>query len=147
MIRRSILSVVILATFATGCTKVYYDKSRDTSTTSANPAAPTPTPAPAVVADTIEYRVYGQVGLGLTTIKYTNSIDGLTVLSTASLPYVATVKSTDTSVFLYCEASSISVLPTAVLQSQIYVNGRLFRDAFASGLGTLSAVASGTYRR
>ena len=146
MTRRSRLALLLLVVAAlAGCTRVYYDRSQSSSTATATPTAPTPTPA--VVTDVIEYRIFGTVGASIVTIKYTNSIDGLTVLSTASLPYVASIRSTDAAVFLYCEASAQSLLPTAVLQAQIYVNGKLFREAFSSGVGPLSSIASGTYRR
>ncbi len=69
------------------------------------------------------------------------------MLSTASLPYLATVKSTDASVFLYVEAQALSLVQTSTLQVQTYVDGRLFREGYASGLGPLVASASGTFRR
>src|SRR5262245_16675911 len=147
MTRRSrLLLFVVLAALLGGCTKIYGDGySKNNGGTATPPTAPTPTP-PTVTADTIEFRVFGNVGLAPVLIKYTNSVDGLSVLATASLPYIATVKSTDLSLFLYIEAGSTPTITTAVLQVQIYVNGRLFREGYASGIGPLSAIASGTYR-
>ena len=137
------LLVAVLA--ITSCTKVYYDRAQPSSTATASPTSPTPTPT--VTADKIEYRVFGSVGAAPVQIKFTNTIDGLTVLSAASLPYVASVQSTSDSIFLYLEANALSGLLTGTLQVQIYVNGKLFREGFASGAASLTATASGTYRR
>lgn len=146
MTRRRALALAVVCFTLSACTKVYYDKARDQTGTSVSPTAPTPTPTP-VVANQIEFRIFGNVGLAPVLIKYTNTIDGLTVLSTASLPYLATVKSTDASVFLYVEAQALSLVQTSTLQVQTYVDGRLFREGYASGLGPLVASASGTFRR
>lgn len=142
------LAVVVLAGLAlgagAGCTKIYNDR---------NPAAPsvTPLPAPApAAADTIEFRVFGSVGTAPVAVRYTNSRDGLTALAAVSLPYVATVKNLDDSIFLDLEASAspaLSWVSSSYLQIQIYANGRLFREAFISGVSPLNVAASGTFRR
>jgi hypothetical protein len=114
----------------------------------APPIAATPT-AP-TTADTIEYRVSGNVGGAPVLIKYTNSIDGLTVLPADGLPYVASVRSSDDAVFLFLEASANAVTAvgvTPLLQVSIVINGRVFRDAYATGFGPIVATASGTWRR
>lgn len=122
-----------------GCTRVYNQGA---------PTGPTVTTPPAETADKIEFRVFGNVGAAPVLIKFTNTVDGLSVLSSASLPYVATIQSEESSIFLYLEASALSgLLSGGTLQVQIYVNGRLFREGFASGIATLTATAAGTYRR
>ena len=144
LLRLFILGLLIGA-IAASCTRVYYDRSRDTTTTSASPTSPTPTP-PTVKTDKIEFRVFGS-GVGPVLIRFTNALDGLTVLSAASLPYVATVRSDEASIFLYAEASAISTVTTGSLQVQVFVDGVLFREGSASGLGPLLATASGTFRQ
>jgi hypothetical protein len=112
-------------------------------------AAP-PIPMTPTVADTIEYRVTGNVGGSPVLIKYTNSIDGLSVIPADALPYLATVQSTDTTLYVFLEASTNAVAAvgvTPLLQVQITINGRVFRDAYATGFGPIVATASGTWRR
>jgi len=138
---RSIALILIVA--AAGCTKVY-----NSQPVVQNPVSPTTTPA--TPADLIEFRVFGVVGNAPVAIKYTDSVDGLTAAAAASLPYVATVRSADDFIFLYLEAQSspTTLLVTPNLQVQIYVNGKLFREGFASGSAvTLVATAAGTFRR
>jgi hypothetical protein len=130
--------VVALATASTAgiCTKTY------------NYAAPSPVPTPTPVADVIEFRVFGNPGPVPVLIKFTDSIDGASVLTTVSLPYIATIKSLDASIFLDVEASAVPLVVTgSSLQAQIYVNGRLFREAVATNITPLVVSASGTFRR
>ena len=116
--------------------------------TTNNYTAPSPVPTPAPVADVIEFRVFGNPGPVPVLIKFTNSIDGASVLTTVSLPYIATVRSLDASIFLDVEATAVPlVVAGSSLQVQIYVNGRLFREAVATGISPLTVVASGTFRR
>lgn len=110
--------------------------------------SPVPTPTPTPVADVIEFRVFGNVGAVPVLVKWTSSIDGASVLTTISLPYLATLKSLDASIFLDVEASAVPlVVAGSSLQAQIYVNGRLFREAIATGVTPLTVSASGTFRR
>lgn len=97
--------------------------------------------------DKIEFRIFGNVGGALATIRHTNSIDGLTQF-VGNLPYVATLDSREESIFLYVEASvfSLNTSGSGTLQVQIFVNGKLFRETFVQGF-SLFAQASGTYRR
>jgi hypothetical protein len=138
--------LVALATASTAgiCTKTY------------NYTNPSPVPAPApVVDDVVEFRVFGQVGNAPISIRFTNSVDGTTVLTALSLPYIATVKNREASIFLDLEASATPASSAACgcptsgtfLQAQIFVNGRLFREAFAANLVTLAVIANGTFRR
>lgn len=135
------IATVCALMLTSSCTRIYNERDRSTTTT---PTAPTP----AVVVDVIEFRVFGNVGGAPVFIKYTNSVDGLTTATAATLPYVATVRSDDPFIFLYLEASATSgAIQVGTLQCQIYVNGKLFREGFASGFASLLATASGTYRR
>ena len=68
------------------------------------PTAPSATPAPKPVADTIEFRIFGSVGDVPVAIRYTDSTNGLTNLTTISLPYVARISNLDASIFLDLEA-------------------------------------------
>jgi len=109
------------------------------------------------VADVIEFRVFGNVGSNVPVfVKYTNSQDGLTALTTISLPYVASVRNLADSIFLDLEAtstpacgcvSSCCPLSGSYLQAQVFVNGKLFREAFASNISPLQVTANGTFRR
>lgn len=136
---RRLFAFGLLLVFAASCTKVYNQRERSASIT-------TPTP---VTEDVIEFRVLGNVTVPVT-IRHSNSLDGLTVNAGASLPYYAAIRSTDDSIFLLLEANITAgaTPPTVppVVQVQIFVNGRVFRESYATG-ATLQAQASGTYRR
>lgn len=138
--RRRALLILILTMGSVTCTDVY----------NTPPASPTSPTAPTPTGDEIEYRVQGNVGISLTAIKFTNSVDGTTILPAASLPFVARVTSSERQIFLLLEANatpSTFGATTPILQVQIFVNGRLFREGFAVGFTTLTATASGTWRR
>lgn len=142
---RHALGLLLMGLIYGACTKVYYDRNAPGQNTSVSPTSPTP---PAIVKDLIEFRIFGNVGLAPTSIKFTNTVDGLTIVPSAGLPYVASVNSVESSVFLYVEAQAtpLTIVP-GTLQVQIYVNGRLFREGYATGLSTIVASASGTFRR
>jgi len=126
----TVLSLLLL-----GCAK----------TTIENPNSPTnTTTTPAVKTDNIEFRIFGQGLLLPATIRFIDPLNGLTIV-TASPPYFAAVSNTDNSVFLFCEAQATG-FSTASLQVQIFVNGKLFREAAQFG-STLDVIASGTFRR
>ena len=127
---------IIAATLLTlGCTKV---------TVPTQPSSTTSTTAPVVIKDSIEFRVFGQGLLLPATIRFIDPLNGLTIV-TASPPYFAAVESTDSSVFLFCQAQA-TAFSTGSLQVQIFVNGRLFREAAQFG-SNLDVIASGTFRR
>lgn len=131
-----------------GCTKVYNQLPATTT-------APSSTPSSSTTPDTIEFRVFGTIGSALATIKYTDSINGLTVQSGASLPYVARITSTQPEIFLLLDASVPAstltadggVIQPATLQVQIVINGTVFREGYATGVDALDATAEGTWRR
>jgi len=118
------------------CTKVYTQPSDNTTTTT---IIQVPT------ADTIEFRVFGSNPFGPIQVKHIDPLNGLT-LTTTSLPYFASVQSRESSDFLFLEASGFGASNTSTLQVQIFVNGKLFREAGSIGLN-LFASASGTFRR
>jgi hypothetical protein len=108
---------------------------------------PTPTPAPttpaAPIADRIEYRVTGANVLSAVTVRFSDPANGLAITS-STLPFIATATNTDPSAFVFLEASGFG-FSTSSLQVQIFVNGRVFREASAVG-SVLFAQASGTIR-
>lgn len=146
---RNTVCVAILAIVAlSGCTKVYNQLPTIPSTTTAPSTTTSTTP------DTIEFRVFGTIGTALATIKYTDSLNGLSVQSSASLPYLARITSTQSEIFLLLDASVPAstltvdgVYQPATLQVQIFINGVLFREGYATGVSALDATAEGTWRR
>jgi hypothetical protein len=139
--------LLLLAALPAGCS------SADNRVTAPIPSGPSlTTPPPSTIQDLIEFRVFGSVGDVPVALRYSDSLDGLTVLPAVSLPYTARVSTTQTSLFLYIQAdvASPGVYYTgtpAVLQVQIVVNGAVFREGFMQGYTSLSATASGTWRR
>jgi hypothetical protein len=131
------LAVIGLTTGA--CTKNYYPTQPTPIPSTTTPTTPDP--------DVIEYRVFGTVGAVPTVIKWSDAIDGLTVLTNESLPYTTTIRSTDAELFVLLEADANAILGYGSLQVQIVINGRVFREAYTSGYGPLTATASGTWRR
>ena len=104
--------------------------------------APTPAAPPAVPApDRIEYRVQGALLSTSVTIRYSDPAGGVTLITT-TVPFSVTTTNTDASAFLFVEASAFG-FSTSTLQAQIFVNGRIFREASSVG-STLFAQASGT---
>jgi hypothetical protein len=146
MTRRRVLFALLLATLGltpSACTKIYPERGSPTApTTTVTP----PTPPPPK-ADQVEFRVLGtNVSTSIPmVVRHTDPING-TTLYVGGVPYFASFTSLDDDVFLYVEASGTGTLATSTLQVQIYVNGRLFREAFSQGF-TLTAQASGTFRR
>jgi hypothetical protein len=133
------LSTLVAIALVAGCAKID-NPTAPTRATTGTPSTTTPTPA---IADTVSFRVFGQTLFAATTIKTIDPVNGLT-LTSSSLPYAASVTSTDTDAFLYVEASSFGA-STATLQVQIFVNGKLFRESASTG-PVLFAQASGTFR-
>jgi hypothetical protein len=136
-----VLALVVVSVSVSGCTKVYNQRDRE-----ATIIAPTP-----VQSDTIEFRVLGNVSVPVT-IRHSNSLDGTTLVAGVSLPYYAAIQNDKSSVFLLLEATAPSaVAPAAgaalpVVQVQIFVNGRIFREAYSTGAAA-TAQATGTFRR
>jgi hypothetical protein len=99
--------------------------------------APT-APAP-IVSYQIEYRVTGTGGPA--TIRYTNTIDGLTQ-TISGLPFSASVRSSRDNIFI-----SLDVIPQGFgfVNAQIFVNGYLWREGSTTFGGTVTV--SGTLRR
>lgn len=108
-----------------------------------NPSNPTnPTPS---TQTKIEFRVNGSSTTAR--IRYTNAVDGTTQV-VSSLPYITTISTTESSMFLTLEATPISYSFSQFpfMSVQIFVNGVLFREAVSDNLLNTVSVA-GTWRR
>lgn len=108
-----------------------------------SPAAPDD-PNPSV---TIEFRVFGNARSAI--VRFGNPVDGLTVLKT-SLPYVAIITTIDPFIFLSLEATPTSFADSVAapfMSAQIFVNGRLFREATSSEPDIHTLSVSGTWRQ
>lgn len=114
-----------------------------------NPTRPTPLPTtpttPVVQVTRIEFRVNGTSTTAR--IRYTNAVDGTTQIIT-SLPYITTVTTQESFMFVTLEATPVSYLytPFPFMSVQIFVNGVLFREAVSDNLINPLSV-SGTWRR
>jgi hypothetical protein len=132
--------IITVALLTLGCAKV----ENPNAPSSDRPGSTTTTTVPVVTKDNIEFRVFGSGLLLPANIRFIDPLNGLTIV-TASPPYFAGVQSTDSSVFLFCEAQA-TAFSTGNLQVQIFVNGKLFREAAQFG-SNLDVIASGTFRR
>lgn len=105
-----------------------------------NPNAPTPI----INVKTIEYRVNGSVNAAA--IRYVSPTEG-TVLINTTLPWVGQSKTNEDTFFVYLAAQDVgSGLVELDLQVQVFVDGRLFREAVTRGFLT-QAVVSGTFTK
>jgi len=132
--RTRLFSLLFVAYLVAACTKIYPTA----------PTAPDPVPAPTPTPDVIEFRVFGSNLLTPVTIRHIDPVNGLTIV-TSSPPYFATVQTTAPEAFVYLEASGTG-FSTAVLQVQIFANGKVFREGSSVG-PVLFASASGTVHR
>jgi hypothetical protein len=117
-----------------------------------DPAAPSPIsatvpPPPVVTPDRIEYRATGACGGAPVEVMTSDEINGTTILPAVALPYVATVFSTQSELFVLVSASCNAVAAPGLVQVGVFINGVVFREAYAQGAGALEATASGTWRR
>lgn len=138
------LIIAFLCLFmVSSCNRIYTD-SYNNPLAPTNPLTPT---NPILTKDLIEFRVSGNCSSAL--IRFNNALDGLSQLTT-SLPYVAIFESNRDNIFLSLEATP-GIYPTSVqvpfLSVQIYVNGKLFREANSSSFLANTISVSGTYRR
>ena len=95
----------------------------------------------------IEYRVNGNATS--VRIRYSNSVDGLTQIVT-TMPFITTITTNEDDLFLSLEATpnSYSQLTTfPFLSVQIFVNGRLFREASSNEFLLNTISVQGTWRR
>lgn len=105
------------------------------------------TTVPVTQTSRIEFRVAGNATSAR--VRFTNAQDGTTILTT-TLPYVTTVTTTESSMFVSLEATPISYpfsSATPFLSVQIFVNGSLFREAIAEDYSYSTLSVSGTWRR
>ncbi len=113
-----------------GCTKIYQDASKDVSPTAPTPVVP--------VTHLVEFRVSGTVSS--VSINSSDTQDGAESILTG-LPWFRQLKLKEDS-YLYLDASSFDF---GQLHVQIFVDGVLFREAFANGFEPKVAI-SGQYR-
>lgn len=136
---RALLAAILLAT---ACTKVYNNNEDAGGLTPLNPTTPI------VKTDTIEYRVTGS-GVNQVQIRYSNSIDGTSIITTG-LPWFFTVQNTKDTVFLSLDVATTNTFVGGAvgtfLSGQIFVNGVLFREANSTLMYPVLSV-SGQYRR
>lgn len=139
------LLILILLMSIVGCQERNYYSPTSPSPTDRVPGIPT-NPTPTQVAK-VEYRVTGNATGAR--IRYSNAIDGSTQVVT-TLPYVATVTTSDSSIFLTLEATPTAYSFTILypfLSVQIFVNGVLFREATTSDFFIVPISVSGTWHR
>ena len=124
-----------------GCTDVIYPP------TSPTPVTPAPTPGNPVQVSRIEFRVTGNAN-GVR-VRYSNAIDGLTQVTT-TLPYIASITTNESSMFLSLEATPTSynfnvTFPYMVVQ--IFADGKLFRESSSNDFFLNTLAVSGTWRK
>jgi len=96
----------------------------------ANPASP----EPVIVSHLVEFRVTGTVNL--CTITASDTQEGMSIITTG-LPWFQSFKITQDT-FLYLDAISDDF---GVVHVQIFVDGKLFREAVANGFNPKLAVS------
>jgi len=148
VISKKLLVLAMLALVISGISgcqeKNYYDVSGTGPSPINPPNTPTPTP---ISASKIEFRVAGNATSAR--VRFTNAQDGTTILTT-TLPYVVTVTTNESSMFISLEATPISYPFTTVnpfMTVQIFVNGSLFREAISEDFMYSTLSVSGTWRR
>ena len=105
------------------------------------------TTVPVTQSSRIEFRVAGNATSAR--VRFTNAQDGTTILTT-TLPYVTTITTTESSMFISLEATPISYpfsTTAPFMAVQIFVNGSLFREAIAEDYSYSTISVSGTWRR
>ena len=98
----------------------------------ANPAAP----EPVVVSHLVEYRVTGTISV---TITASDTQEGMSI-TTTGLPWFQTFKITQDT-FLYLDAVASNQDDFGIIHIQIFVDGKLFREAVANGFNPKLAVS------
>jgi hypothetical protein len=130
--RRAILALVI-GMLTTSC-----DDNNYNSAAIGNPLAPI---NPGAADTVVEFRVTGD--LPIVTVRVSNSLDGLTQITTV-LPYSQRITiHNEPLMFLALDARAVG---SGFLHVAIFVNGTMFREASTSTFAPFVAV-SGTYRR
>jgi hypothetical protein len=133
------LVTIILALTLSGCDKIYINPTNPSDPPSDNGRGSNP-------ASQIQFRVNGNATS--VRIRYSNPLDGLTQVIT-TLPYITTLSTNDSSMFLSIEATPLSYGTTTFpfLSAQIFVNGILFREATSSDFTGTTISASGNWRK
>ena len=136
-------SILLLITFLllpiSGCERNYFENPNSPS-----PVSPTNPTTPST-ATRIEFRVNGSSTTAR--IRYTNAVDGTSQVI-SSLPYVTTISTNESNMFLTLEATAVAYnfVPYPFMSVQIFVNGVLFREAVSDNLLNPLSVA-GTWRK
>lgn len=141
------LLILALLVLISGCQeRNYYDSTtgptRVTNPTPNNGGNPTPT-----TVSKIEFRVSGNAVSAR--VRFTNAQDGTTILTT-TLPYVTTISTTESSMFISLEATPTSYpfsTTDPFMMVQIFVNGSLFREAVSEDFMYSTLSVSGTWRK
>jgi len=130
--------ILALAIGLSGCDKIYINPT--------NPVTPSDNGRGSNPASQIQFRVNGNATS--VRIRYSNPLDGLTQVIT-TLPYITTLSTNDSSMFLSIEATPLSYGTTTFpfLSAQIFVNGILFREATSSDFTGTTISASGNWRK
>jgi hypothetical protein len=96
-----------------------------------NKPTPVPEPEPEPQVHTFEFRVTGTVRR--VDISHSSTSEGTTLLTT-DLPWFATIRSTRVLMFLALTVAARE-FDEGTLTAQLFVDGQLFREAHATGLG------------
>jgi len=104
--------------------------------------SPIPTDPTPVTLNTFEFRVLGTAQRAVD-IRYSTSQEGTSILS-SQVPWATTVRTTDSASFLALTAHADvrDDFEDTILQVQIIVNGRLFREASESSLSPTVSVCA-----
>ena len=129
MRRFLILSLMPMALLFGGCV-------RDNTVEVRSPANPA-SPDPVVVSHLVEYRVTGTVSF--VTITASDTQEGMSITNTG-LPWFQSFKITQDT-FLYLDAVATNPDDFGIIHVQIFVDGKLFREAVANGFNPKLAVS------
>jgi hypothetical protein len=132
--------VLLAFTLVTACSDVTSVEN------SPNPNAPSD-PTPPVSATRIEFRVTGNANGAR--VRLSNAIDGLGQVTT-TLPYITSITTLDSSMFLSLEATPTSYSYNTIypfMSVQIFADGKLFREATSTDLLLNTLSVSGTWRK
>jgi len=134
------LFLLLLSLSLVGCTDIVYPPSSPDSV-SRNPTTPTTKNVK------IEYRVSGNATS--VRIRFSNNEDGLSQVVT-TLPYTNTFSTESDSLFVSLDVTPISYSALTTfpfLSAQIFVDGKLFREATSNEFLLNTLAVSGTWRR
>jgi hypothetical protein len=132
--------LILALALVTGCTQVAYPPGSEQQNKS-------PTSPSNVAESKIEFRVNGNATS--VRIRISNANDGLSQIIT-TMPYTSNLTTKEDSLFVSLEATPISYSALTVfpfLSVQIFVNGKLFREATSNEFLLNTLFVNGTWRR